>query len=253
MSLARAIYSRASILLLDDVLSAGTFASKCRNALLTFPRLVVDAQTAEHLYTRCLKGELAHGRTVILVSHHVQLCARGASYVVALDNGRLQFAGYRSEFLNSDAIKSLVQTIDGGDEKEAVTAEAKPMAVDELAVVNSDKSGSGSTIASAPSEKDVKRGVPRKLVEEEKRAIGRIGRDIWATYISACGGGFYWFCFVLVMVVASLSPVLENGWLRYVRIRINNRPCDKRALGTGQVTQMKQTCAMQNSISAFMQ
>ena len=186
------------------------------NALLTVPQLIVDAQTADHLYTRCLQGELAHGRTVILVSHHVQLCARGASYVVALDNGRLQFAGNRNEFLNSDIIKSLVQTIDGGDKKEIEIAEAKPMAIDELAVVNSDISESSSTIASTPSEKDVKQKVPRKLVEEEKRAIGRIGRDIWATYISACGGGFYWICFVLVMVVASVSPVVENGWLRYV-------------------------------------
>ena len=38
------------------------------------------------------------GRTVILVSHHVQLCAPGASYIVALDNGRLQFQGKQAEF-----------------------------------------------------------------------------------------------------------------------------------------------------------
>jgi ABC-type multidrug transport system ATPase subunit len=185
------------------------------NALLTVPQLVVDAQTADHLYTQCLKGELALGRTVILVSHHVQLCARGASYVVALDNGRLEFAGNRNEFLNSDIIKSLVQTVDGGGEK-AETAEAKLVVEDEPAVVNGDKSDSGSTIAPIPSEKDVKRKVPRKLIEEEKRAIGRIGRDIWATYFWACGSGLYWAVFIFVVVVASLSPVLENGWLRYV-------------------------------------
>ncbi|OAX31449.1 hypothetical protein K503DRAFT_860742, partial [Rhizopogon vinicolor AM-OR11-026] len=45
VSLARAVYSRASILLLDDVLSA------------------VDAHTAHHLYYKCIKGELMTGRT----------------------------------------------------------------------------------------------------------------------------------------------------------------------------------------------
>ena len=57
-------------------------------------RFTVDAHTAHHLYFECLKGDLMRGRTVILVSHHVQLCAPGASYIVALDNGR--GAGRRS-------------------------------------------------------------------------------------------------------------------------------------------------------------
>ncbi|KAG8938967.1 hypothetical protein FRC00_014283, partial [Tulasnella sp. 408] len=64
VSLARAIYSRASVLFLDDVLSA------------------VDAETAQHIFEHALKGPLMKGRTVILVSHHVQLCVPGAAYVV---------------------------------------------------------------------------------------------------------------------------------------------------------------------------
>ena len=55
--------------------------------------LAVDAHTAHHLYYECLKGDLMRGRTVILVSHHVQLTAPGAAYVVSLENGLLQYAG----------------------------------------------------------------------------------------------------------------------------------------------------------------
>ena len=55
----------------------------------------------------------------------------------------------------------------------------------------------------------------RKLVEEEKRAVGRISREIWETYIWACGEGWYWTLFILVLVIASAAPVAENGWLRY--------------------------------------
>ncbi|KAG1763203.1 hypothetical protein EV702DRAFT_1051925 [Suillus placidus] len=35
----------------------------------------------------CIKGELVHERTAILVSHRVQLCLTGTSYVVTLDDG----------------------------------------------------------------------------------------------------------------------------------------------------------------------
>ncbi|KAF8627345.1 hypothetical protein AX15_004416 [Amanita polypyramis BW_CC] len=197
VSLARAIYSRASILLLDDVLSA------------------VDAQTAHHLYFKCLGGELTRGRTVILVSHHVQLCAPGASYVVALDNGRVQFAGGRDEFLSTDVIKSLVQTTDQGEGKQPEIVDTVPM-VEEKPALDEFKPGSTIVPTPTPSEESVaKRKVPRKLVEEEKRAVGRIGTEIWETYVWACGGGRYWLLFALVIFVASLSPVFENGWLRY--------------------------------------
>ncbi|OJA10751.1 hypothetical protein AZE42_04250 [Rhizopogon vesiculosus] len=64
--------------------------SSCLNA--------VDAHTAHHLYYKCIKGELVSERTVILVSHHVQLWLTGASYIVAPDNGHLLFAGDRDTF-----------------------------------------------------------------------------------------------------------------------------------------------------------
>ena len=66
------------------------------------------------------------GRTVILVSHHVQLCAPGASYIVALDNGRLQFQGGRDEFIASGVLKTLSQSgvADPSDEKEETLVHA---------------------------------------------------------------------------------------------------------------------------------
>jgi ABC-type enterochelin transport system ATPase subunit len=50
------------------------------------------------------------GRTVILVSHHVQMCAPGASYIVALDNGRVQFHGSQDDFNRSGIIRTLIQS-----------------------------------------------------------------------------------------------------------------------------------------------
>ncbi|KII87771.1 hypothetical protein PLICRDRAFT_92667 [Plicaturopsis crispa FD-325 SS-3] len=202
VSLARAVYSRASILLLDDALSA------------------VDAHTAHHLYHQCLKGDLMRGQTVILVSHHVQLCAPGASYVVALENGRLEYAGDREGFQNSEVMSTLVQSgateREAEDEKEEGAIEdLKPPPVD--AHDSAAGSESSSTVAAPTPLSDSKvepKKPARKLMEEEKCAVGRISRDIWETYIRACGNAWYWSIFGGVLVVAALSPVLENGWIK---------------------------------------
>ncbi|KAJ7131700.1 multidrug resistance-associated ABC transporter [Mycena crocata] len=194
VSLARAVYSRASILLLDDVLSA------------------VDAHTAHHLYHSCLRGELMQGRTVILVSHHVQLCAPGAAYIVALDNGRVQFQGKRDAFQSSGVMSGLVQSTTANEEEQT------EVAIEGLPLVKQQAEGSDdsqSTAAPSPVASKKEKNSPRKLIEEEARAVGRVARDVWATYIKACGGAWYWSLFVMIFLVAALGPVLENGWVSY--------------------------------------
>ncbi|KAJ7685835.1 multidrug resistance-associated ABC transporter [Mycena rosella] len=188
VSLARAVYSRASILLLDDVLSA------------------VDAHTAHHLYHSCLRGELMQERTVILVSHHVQLCAPGAGYVVALDNGRVQFQGKREEFQTSGVMSGLVQstTAEAHDLKEEAAIDALEIPADKDAAV---------TAVAEPSKAE--KQPPRKFFEDEKRAVGRVEWSVWKTYISACGSTWYWTLFAAIFIVAALAPLMENGWLSY--------------------------------------
>lgn len=158
------------------------------------------------------------GRSVILVSHHVQLCAPGAAYVVALDNGRVQFAGSKDEFYNSGAISALVQSTQQEEAKtDKEEKELLEVAEEKVLAVDADESETSSTVGVASTAASVKleKKPARKLVEEEKRAVGRISREIWETYIWACGNWWYWGLFVSILVVASASPVLENGWLRY--------------------------------------
>ncbi|KAG1745260.1 P-loop containing nucleoside triphosphate hydrolase protein [Suillus lakei] len=205
VSLARAVYSRASILLLDDVLSA------------------VDAHTAHHIYFKCIKGELMHGRTVILVSHHVQLCLTGASYVVALDNGHLLFAGEREVFEASPVKGTLVQTMGGAGKKQGAASTSKnpsapadhsPVATLEQDSVEPDPtSETSSTVVNEP-QANVERKAPRKVVEDEKRAVGRVSRDVWELYAKSCGAYGYWAWFLSILVLGALCPVAENWWLK---------------------------------------
>ncbi|KIW19499.1 hypothetical protein PV08_00071 [Exophiala spinifera] len=69
VALARAVYSRAEILLLDDPLSA------------------LDQQTAEWIVTKCLCGTLMEGRTVILATHRTDLCQHFAAQLIEISNG----------------------------------------------------------------------------------------------------------------------------------------------------------------------
>jgi ABC-type glutathione transport system ATPase component len=216
VSLARAVYSRASILLLDDVLSAGMLS--CYLLIIYLSQSLVDAHTAHHLYHECLKGELMQGRTVILVSHHVQLCAPGASYITALDNGRVLFEGSKEDFYSSGVMKTLVQSTESSgevDDKEDEVISEKEGGTVLVEELDSPTETSSTIAPSVPASIKANKKPARILVEEEKRAVGRIGRDIWEAYIRACGNVWYWLLFIAFLIIASASPVLENGWLRY--------------------------------------
>lgn len=148
------------------------------------------------------------GRTVILVSHHVQLCAPGAGYIVVLDNGRVSFQGDREAFQSSGAIRTLVQTTDEGE------SDNKEEEILEKDLTKTEANSESSSTLAPVSEAKVEKKKPRKLIEEEKRAVGRIGREVWETYIRACGNVWYWMIFAVILIIGSISPVFENGWLR---------------------------------------
>ncbi|KAF5327417.1 hypothetical protein D9619_004696 [Psilocybe cf. subviscida] len=66
VTLARAIYSFAEIILLDDVLAA------------------LDVHTSKWIVEECLKGDLVRGRTVLLVTHNVALTAPIAENIITV-------------------------------------------------------------------------------------------------------------------------------------------------------------------------
>ncbi|KAH0350782.1 ABC bile acid transporter, partial [Aureobasidium melanogenum] len=72
VALARAVYSRARILLLDDPLSA------------------LDQQTAESIVAKCFGGELTRGRTIVLVTHRTDLCKSMAEQLIEITEGTAQ-------------------------------------------------------------------------------------------------------------------------------------------------------------------
>ncbi|EEB92610.1 hypothetical protein MPER_08854, partial [Moniliophthora perniciosa FA553] len=69
ISLARAVYSNAEVLLLDDILAA------------------LDVHTAKWIVDECLSGDLLQSRTVILVTHNVALVKNLVRFVAMVKDG----------------------------------------------------------------------------------------------------------------------------------------------------------------------
>jgi ABC-type multidrug transport system fused ATPase/permease subunit len=181
VTLARAIYSRAGILVLDDIFSA------------------VDAHVGRHIFEKCLNGELATGRTRILVTHHVALCEPKTKYLVELGNGGVLHAGLLSELQEGgilQKIKSHEQT------PEEIEADESATAVNSESASAAERDG----ISEVAPKKVTPKPTARKFVEEEAREQGAVRKHIYVTYLKDSGGWLYWaFAVILFAVVQGLS------------------------------------------------
>ncbi|KAF7366640.1 ATP-binding cassette transporter [Mycena sanguinolenta] len=87
ITLARALYAKTEIILLDDVLAA------------------LDVHTARWIVDKCLCGDLIEGRTVIMVTHNVAMVKPVATYIVSMGlDGHIRSHGLISNALNTDEI-----------------------------------------------------------------------------------------------------------------------------------------------------
>jgi ABC-type cobalamin/Fe3+-siderophores transport system ATPase subunit len=207
VSLARAVYSRSKTVLLDDCLSA------------------VDANTASHLYERCLLGDLMHDRTIILVSHHVRLCIGGATYLVQMSRGQVLRHGYVEDLRSKG---ELTQIFGDDDIPDPATESVKS---DDEGVFNDEDS------ANSFAGSDVLRAAPKKLIEEEVRQIGTVKAKIYATYLLACGGFIFWGTLLCFYIISRLSNIAENYWLKVWSAAYDNKHTCTNSTGVGSVGQ----------------
>lgn len=124
-------------------------------------------------------------RTVIMVSHHVQLVSPVAAYIVALDNGDVSYAGDRAGFIAGGFMEDLDKENEAEpavhkDQQDTIDAKAKnrhlALSADASEPTSDTTSLAETTTAVDDEEKEAQtppeRKAPRKLVEEEKRATG---------------------------------------------------------------------------------
>ncbi|KAI8052837.1 P-loop containing nucleoside triphosphate hydrolase protein [Syncephalis plumigaleata] len=182
VALARAIYSSAKHILLDDCLSA------------------VDAHTAKHIVEHCLQGPLIQGRTRILVTHHVELCAPLASFMLVMERGRIVAQGAAMDIV--DTVIRLDKDAAPSDDKIACDT-----AHDGIITTTINNNGDGDS----DSDDDDNDG---RLVEEETRQQGSVKLRVYHYYIQASGGYLWWLGIIGIIVVMQLVIASQVYWLR---------------------------------------
>ncbi|KAI8879095.1 P-loop containing nucleoside triphosphate hydrolase protein [Backusella circina FSU 941] len=181
VSLARAVYSRAQIVLMDDVLSA------------------VDSHTGKHLYQKCLLGPLMSERTRILITHHIKLCSKGSAYIVHIEDGRADIAGSVAELRASGKLSDLLEHEEKEEEKEEEAAA-------EEKVIEQTLDGEGAN------KKDDKK--PRVLIEEESRASGMVKLRLYKMYASMVGSPIFWLIMTLLVLGSRGLDITETWWIK---------------------------------------
>ncbi|KAM0747040.1 P-loop containing nucleoside triphosphate hydrolase protein [Meredithblackwellia eburnea MCA 4105] len=189
VALARAVYSRAKVVLLDDPLSA------------------VDMHTARHLFRHCIKGPLLENRTVILITHHISLTLSGAAHLVQMSSGRIVLQGPVHDLDKSLITTELVEESHEGEE--AVDADAPKNEADGKLTDATPEIG-----GKAGDQNGTPLGGPKgKLVEEEARATGRVKWKVYNAYLSAAGWE-NWFLILLLLLLGRGFRVLDRFWFK---------------------------------------
>lgn len=182
ISLARAIYSSARHLLLDDCLSA------------------VDSHTAKHIFRQALTGPLMLNRTCILVTHNVALTVPQSDHVVILENGRISAQGRPEDVAATGAL---------GDEflKSRPASRASSRGLSGAA---SDHEGEDEDLNGTA--EGIARQEKAKL--SESKATGSIKWSTVSMYLRAMGPWYYWIGAVTVFCLQQLGSVSTNIWIR---------------------------------------
>ncbi|KAH8823501.1 hypothetical protein DL96DRAFT_1698061, partial [Flagelloscypha sp. PMI_526] len=188
VALARAVYSPAKYVLLDDPLSA------------------VDSHTSRFLFERLLSGPLLANRTVILVTHHVELVLPAASYLVRMLNGRIDIQGSIADLRERGLLDDITYQEEAIAKKEDDIAEETTISTDipsETAGVDSKNSVSS----------DVAVKKPRKLVEDEHREEGSVKLSVYNAYFKS-SGYWAWVLGCLGVILFQASVVVERLWIK---------------------------------------
>ena len=189
VALARALYSRAGIIILDDVLSA------------------VDAHVGRLIVDEALAGQLAKGRTRILATHHAELVLPRASYLVRLEQGRLESA----EALSPSADDAL----------DAAEAESTATLVLDNGARSDSETDEPAVNGLFESKQNKKKKIQKGGDSEEEREIGRVKWKVYKEYYHASGAAFYWLFGIGLVVVVRLLPVARTWALKELSERVS--------------------------------
>ncbi|KAJ5892711.1 hypothetical protein N7504_009402 [Penicillium tannophilum] len=199
VSFARALYSRAGILVMDDIFSA------------------LDAHTGRHVYENALTGELGQGRTRVLVTHHVALCLPLTDYSVLLENGRVKYAGTIDDLRKSNHLEDILR-------EEQAAEELDKKIIDDQKDVNDVDGGTLQKVISNTSHRRQSnaangnatvppKDTPKKFIKDEAKEKGSVRLTVYKTYFGMGGRPLTWAVTISIYVSYAILMVGRSWWI----------------------------------------
>ncbi|KAF1996082.1 P-loop containing nucleoside triphosphate hydrolase protein [Amniculicola lignicola CBS 123094] len=183
VTLARAVYSRAEILLLEDVFSA------------------VDTQVGAHILSKCLLGDLCLTRTRILATHHLGLVLDTADFLVELGSGRVLYSGLPSKGVPRQDAQH--QRLSSPDPIARSTVE--PPRDTNTTEMPAETDLMGSLQSSSASK--------TPLMQEEICQKGKIKGSVYLAYIQGSGSLSAWVLCVGIFIAYQIGIIARAWWL----------------------------------------
>ncbi|KAH0363074.1 P-loop containing nucleoside triphosphate hydrolase protein, partial [Aureobasidium melanogenum] len=176
LNIARAIYSGAELILMDDPLSA------------------VDAQVGQHIMNNAICG-LLKDRCRILATHQLHLLHR-CDRIVYLDEGQIIADGTFSELMANSIPFQRIMT--------DVSREDGPREGGEFEQQIEERGTSGKAAELQPA-----------LMQAEERAIKRVSWSVYAAYMRASGTILNPLVILILLIVTQGSSVSTGLWLSW--------------------------------------
>lgn len=202
VALARAVYSRAEILLLETCFEA------------------VDEHVGRHLWRHCFQGLLrepdpltGRKRTVVLVTHALKHLP-DADLVVVMHKGRIAAHGDFNEIQQSglQEVQAVLHSLGEREEKAESKEEEEDMdggaAFTKARRVLSSLSADGRNQGKGPAGSG-------NLTGEEDRAEGQVSWQVYHQYITALGGPCVVFLICLGLTISTAVDFLRSRWLAF--------------------------------------
>jgi len=191
INLARAVYRKADIYLLDDPLSA------------------VDAHVGRHLFDSCINGFL-RDKIVVLVTHQLQYLPN-VDEIVLLDHGSIEKVG-TYEILQDSGL-DFTKLLPRRHDMENRRTISRSLAIKSIESMVSSRFSTQSQDYDEPKQ------------QEEKRAGGATRLFFYKAYMKAAGGCLVLsivFLYLLAQAAASLGDYFINYWVTKEASRLHN-------------------------------
>ncbi|KAH8359400.1 hypothetical protein KR093_006524 [Drosophila rubida] len=202
ISLARAVYRRAEIYLLDDPLSA------------------VDTHVGRHLFDQCMRGYL-RSELVILVTHQLQFLEQ-ADLIVIMDEGKISAMGTYDAMQRSglDFAQLLSEPTIGdqhtSEDKDKVSGDPDE---DNQSSRVGKSSRQTSRTDSCKSTNSIAESIDQEtpMSRQESRIKGKIGFGLYVEYLTAGGCWFVIsvlvFLYLITQFVGSAADIFLSYWV----------------------------------------